>query len=108
LGVNEDSYASPREYASALRQAVSKIKTQPNWQATIAGIEKELGLDKLGVSLETVIDSIANPDGESNKALTEALERQIAKGNAGTDGGEAVQPFAVEINEIGLYGPAKA
>jgi hypothetical protein len=108
LGVNMKDYASLDKYAAALRQAISQIKAlnPERWPEIKAGIEHELGLDKLGVSLDTVVDSIGNTDGESNKALTKALEKQIAKGGGGFDNAKA--PYsAVQINEIGLYSPAK-
>jgi len=97
LGVKMEDYASPNEYAAALSSAVYKIKieTPSHWPEIKAGIEHDLGLDKLGVSLETVIDSIGG--GEGAKTLDEALKKQISGG-----GSKASEQSA------GLYSPTSA
>jgi hypothetical protein len=97
LGVKMEDYASPSEYAAALSSAVYKIKTETpaHWPEIKAGIEHDLGLDKLGVSLEAVIDSIGG--GESANTLDEALKKQISGG-----GSKASQQSA------GLYSPMSA
>jgi hypothetical protein len=107
LGVTESDYTTPQLYASALRKAVSLIRAQKDGENIIAGIEHQLGLDKLGVSLDTVIDSIDNPGSSSAKTLDDALQRAVAKGKIATGGGEASQPGTVQVNEIGMYSLAK-
>ncbi|MGO9483622.1 MAG: hypothetical protein ACLPX9_03415 [Rhodomicrobium sp.] len=107
LGVKEEDYATPQLWAAALRQAVSAIRAQKNGDLIIKGIEHDLGLDKLGVSLDTVIDAIGNPGSSAGKALDDALKKAIAKGDIAIDGGEANQQGAVQISEIGMYSPAK-
>jgi hypothetical protein len=108
LGVDIKDYASPQAYAAALSNAVGEIKSQNpgTWQTIIAGVEHQLGLDKLGVSLGTVIDSIANPGGDSDKKLDKALAKLAGIDIGGNDSAQASPLSAVQVNEIGLYSPA--
>jgi hypothetical protein len=108
LGVNESNYATPQKYAAALRQAVSGIRAQKNGEDIIKGIEHELGLDKLGVSLDTVIDAIDNPGSSAGKALDDALKKAIAKGEIAAGGSDVSLQGTVQVNEIGMYSPANA
>lgn len=62
---------------SATPASVGQLKLAPNAQLVIAGIEKEIGLDKLGVSLDTVINAIIDPMGKDNDKLNAALEKKI-------------------------------
>jgi hypothetical protein len=83
LGVRESDYESFQAYGLALQQAVGQLKLAPNAQLVIAGIEKEIGLDKLGVSLDTVIDAIIDPMGDDNGKLDAALQKQIGMDDDG-------------------------
>lgn len=80
LGVKVEDYKSSDDFAAALREALGKLRAthQDHWLEIKAALEHELGLDKLGVSLETVVDS-ANHDDASEKRLDEALERQNSR-----------------------------
>jgi hypothetical protein len=99
LGVNMDDYPSPSLYANALRSVVDTLKEQnpQGWPQIEKGIEHELGLDKLGISLDTVISAIGG-DSDSQKALEKALQKQT-----GDSGGNASSPSAASNNDIGLY-----
>lgn len=99
LGVDQSDYASKDEFVSAMQGALTKIKTQENGPQAIAAIEKDLGLDKLGVSLEDVVASARDPEREDN--LTRALEKQAGKTkDAEKDGSE---PQFFRPSELGLY-----
>ena len=63
--------------------SVGQLKLAPNAQLVIAGIEKEIGLDKLGVSLDTVINAIIDPMGKDNDKLNAALEKKIGMDDDG-------------------------
>jgi hypothetical protein len=80
LGVDMDKYASATDYANALRQAVAALKAaamahNQSWKQVEKDLEHEMGLDKLGISLDTVINAIAGDSG-SQDALKQALEKQ--------------------------------
>ena len=107
LGVKQEDYATPQQWAAAMRQAVSVIRGQGNeGAAAILEIEQKLGLDKLGVSLDTVIDSISDPGGGASKALNDALKKAVAKGDIAAGGDDVGADGTVRLNEIGMYSVA--
>jgi hypothetical protein len=107
LGVKMDDYTDPTKYAAALRAAVIAIQIHnpQGWRLIVNDIEEKLGLHKLGVSLDDVIGSIANPAGASDQKLNEAWKHQLANYGAGDDG-TAAHP-ADNTYGIGLYLPIK-
>lgn len=96
LGVDQDDFEDMGEYADALRQAVGKLKIEG---ASLRPIEKELGLDKLGISLEDMIDSMTQPNGGVTKKLESALAREA--GVAEED--DVSKALTVTSNDIGIY-----
>jgi len=72
LGVKKDDYASTDDFVAAMKKVVTNIKAHKGWEQVVAKIEKDLGLDKLGVSLEDVINSARDP--EQDDKVTEALK----------------------------------
>lgn len=74
LGLERSDYASMDDFVAAARKALGEIKVKPGGMAAIHAIEKELGLDKLGLSLEDVINS-ATAGGDNDK-VTRALEKR--------------------------------
>ena len=103
LGVDETKYASATDYANALKQAVGNLKlaatsSGQNWSLVEKGLEHQMGLDKLGVSLDTVINAIAG-DGGSQDAVRKALEKQESTASASS---------GVSTNDVGTYSPASA
>jgi len=99
LGVNRDDYASTNDFVNAMQQAYSKLKTEGG-QLAVMGLEKDLGLDKLGLSIDDVIESAK--DSEANDKVTKALEKQAGKTK---EDDEASQSMALlQPNAIGLYG----
>jgi hypothetical protein len=107
LGVNQEDYASRDEFVDAMRRALGKLKIEGGMAAVIA-LEKELGLDKLGVSVDDVIASAADPD--SNDKLTKALKEEAGilsdeEGNEEEVEGEGEDRASAvfQADEIGLY-----
>lgn len=107
LGVKEEDYATPQLWATALRGVVRAIRAQKGGDAAILQIEQKLGLDKLGVSLDTVIDSISDPGGGASNALNDALKKAAGKGLIAIDNGVTGLGGSVQINDIGVYSLAK-
>jgi hypothetical protein len=90
LGVRKEDFSSRDAFVTAMRDAVSKIKAQPNGDLALAGIEKDLGLDRLGLSIDDVIDAANNDHGK----LRRALEEEVRKNGKGSDkAGEAAPPM---------------
>ena len=76
LGVREEDFETQADYGAALRSAVAKLKNSPDAQLVMRGIEQKLGLDDLGISLDTVIDAISDPTSDAEAELTKALEHK--------------------------------
>ncbi|WP_374890270.1 hypothetical protein [Ensifer soli] len=101
LGVNQDDYASRDDFVDAMRKAYGRLQLEGGPQAVMQ-LEKELGLDRLGVSLADVIESAGDP--EKNDRLTRALEDKAETLKRGSDE-DASSPIGVP-DDIGLYGPS--
>lgn len=99
LGVHEDDFDSFADYAMVLKDAVTQLKISPNAEMIIRRVEKDLGLDKLGVSLDTVIDALTDPASGANQTLTDALRKQMAEHDDGRTG----RPAHVQSDDLGLY-----
>lgn len=97
LGVDQADYVSRDAFVNAMQKALGKLKMEGG-DAAIRGLEKELGLDKLGVSVQDVIDSAKDP--EANDKLTKALERQAGKA-IGDDGDRS--QLLIQSDDIGTY-----
>ena len=105
LGVKMDDFKDPREFASALRTVIGKISMTSDGATVLAALEKTLGLDKLGVSIDDLVDAISSPDGEGGKKLDAALRAET-----GEDAKEAAKEAekailrTVQTDDAGLYG----
>ena len=99
LGVRKDGFASDTEYRAAIRKAFAEISLKPDARQLIDAIEKDLGLDKFGISLKTLIDAVAGEDPEANEKLDAALAKYADRSEA-KDGQARFQ-----ISDIGIYRP---
>lgn len=68
LGVEKTDEMSGFAYGRAIERAVAQAGSAND-------LAKTLGLDELGVSLETVIEAIKNPYGDASDKLGDALEK---------------------------------
>jgi len=102
FGIKESDYDSPSAYGAAIKQKIAEINRQPNSQQEIDRIEKELGLDKLGLSLYEVANAIMDPKGDDARKLDAALEKQIGTNNHS----KPQQSLSIKSDDIGLYTPA--
>ncbi len=105
LGVKMDDFEDPRDYGSAIREVIGKIKASPTGAMYLAKLEKDLGLDKLGISIDDLVDAISSPDGDGGKKLDAALRAET-----GEDARKAAEDMqtvmrGVKTDETGLYGP---
>ncbi|RWL77811.1 MAG: hypothetical protein EOR69_28745 [Mesorhizobium sp.] len=88
FGVDQTDYESVSSYGSAIKNAVEAFKRQS--PSAIAKIERQLGLDQLGVSLDTLVNAVVRPQDGDNDRLDAALKQHAS--------GEGDQP-----DELGLY-----
>lgn len=95
FGVDQTDYESVSSYGAAIKNAIEALKGQS--PSAIAEIERQLGLDQLGVSLDTLVNAIVDPRGSDGERLDAALKRHA--GGQGEGDAAPVQP-----DELGLYG----
>lgn len=107
LGVDIDDYTSTEDYAAAMRKVVREIRAKPGGDMALRAIERDLGLDKLGVTIDDVIAAASDPDGDAGGKLEKALAAEY-----GLDEGEsdeaAPSVILVQTDDAGLYGVASA
>ncbi|KTR05689.1 hypothetical protein NS365_09805 [Aureimonas ureilytica] len=102
LGLKVEDYASLGSYARAVRGAIEATGQQEGGAAALQAIEQTLDLNKLGMTLDTLIGAMEEPEGEADRALEKALAEFLGveppKGKSGAG------PF--QTDALGLYGPA--
>jgi hypothetical protein len=84
LGVALDDYETHAAFGAALRDAIADIKLKPNGALVLAAIERKLGFDKLGFSLDTFVSAIIDPKSDEGQKVDEALKKDL-----GLDGDDA-------------------
>lgn len=93
FGIDQGDYESVTSYGSAVGKAVEALKRQT--PAAIVEIERQLGLDQLGIALDMLVNAITDP--HDSDRLDAALETHLGK--TASDEATSLQP-----DEIGLYG----
>jgi hypothetical protein len=105
FGVNLEDYKSAAEFGGVIRGLVAEIKNQENGALQLREIEKKLGLDTLGISLDTLVNAIIDPEGSDGEKLDAALKKKLGIEDK-DDGKEAYRgaPAGARTDETGLYG----
>jgi len=99
FGIRQSDYSSMVAYGADIKRAVEALKAQPGSAQAIIAIEKKLGLDKLGVSLDELVNATIDPTGHDGKKLDAALQKQAGQ----WDKGEAIAG-SFHLDDIGIYG----
>jgi hypothetical protein len=98
FGIKQSDYTSMASYGADIKRAVEALKAKPGSAQIIIQIEKKLGLDKLGISLDELVDATIDPTGDGNKKLNAALKKQAG------DFGKGEFAGLLRPDEIGIYG----
>jgi hypothetical protein len=93
IGINEDDYDTLPEYGEAIARQLKHVSP-----AALQEVAHKLGLDKMGVSIQTLIQSMVDPNGKANETLTKALEAYY---NKDSDGKE--KQLLVKPDDTGIY-----
>jgi len=101
LGVDKTKYASPDDFIEAVQEAVRNLKLHGAYDV-IKSVETDLGLDKMGISLDDLVDSATDP--EANSRVTKALERQLGKQD---EQGDSNRADGMTIDPDGIYAPVR-
>jgi hypothetical protein len=106
FGISFDDAKSASEFASSVRAAIGKLKTQSGGDLALKAIEQKLGLDKLGITLDTLVNAIDDPDGDDAHALDGALRQSLGLGAKDADDRASQQGLSslVSAGDDGLYG----
>jgi len=97
FGINQDDYDTLFSYGSAIKTALEDLKQKS--PSTIPAIEKKLGLDELGISLDTLVNAIVDPQGSDGDKLDAALNKKLGEDAKGKTG-----QASFKQDEIGVYG----
>lgn len=107
LGIALDDHASHASFGAALRSAIAEMKLKPNGASILSAIEKKLGFDKLGFSLDTFVNAIIDPKGRDAAMVEAALKKHLGLDEK-RDGRTADAPLGARgpflIDGSGLYG----
>lgn len=105
FGVSLDDFETASAFGSAIQGIVAKMRSEPGGALRMIEIERKLGLDDLGISLDTLINAIIDPASSDGEKLEAALKEQIGEleNDEGKDAREALRALA-ERDENGLYG----
>lgn len=101
-----DDHATHASFGRAIQAEINKIKMQPNGAIMLAAIEKKLGFDKLGFSLDTFVNAIIDPEGSDAKRVDAALKEHLGKMDEDESGADdAVAALETLLHgDDGLYG----
>lgn len=103
FGLDMKEFKSIRSFGNAIRAKLEKMKTTPEGRQALFEIEKKLGLSELGISLDTLVEAVTNPEGAANDKLEAALKKQLAEEDELADVVEILG--SVEVDGNGLYSP---
>ena len=105
FGIAMEDHPDARSFGMAIRAVVEKLKMSTDGMKLLGQVEKDLGLDDLGISIDTLIGAIVDPAGNDAERLDAALKEQA--GEAIEDGSEmeALDRLArMGLDDAGLYG----
>ena len=102
LGVERSDYSSMDEFVAAMKKVYGEIKVQPGGMGALRALERQLGLDKLGLTIADVIERAQ--DGGSNDKVTKAFERQAKKEKDEASGTGSDQAIQIDTAAANLYG----
>ena len=100
FGLDINEFESAADMAGQIEKILEQLERDVGTaqaEKEIRGIEKDLGLDELGISLRDVLKAMKDPDSSENKKLMALLGEKAGDAPDGRS--------AVELDEIGLYRP---
>ncbi len=103
LGLDMNDYDDLSNYARDLRHAVQGLLREDGGEDLLNEIEQDLGLDKLGVSIDDVINAIDNPDGAADDKLTEAIKAEYKIDLNKDREAKELTEKTLQVDDLGLY-----
>ena len=102
LGLSMDDFGTASDFGRAVKAAINSIRMQDDGDLVLGQIERKLELGELGISLDTLVEAMIDPEGDADERLEEALRRQAGEDD---DKAEALADLrSFTLDEIGVYG----
>ncbi|MEO3998160.1 hypothetical protein [Mesorhizobium sp. CAU 1732] len=95
FGISADDFESASAFGTAIKHALDAMKQDDGWQRRVAEIERNLGLDELGISLDSFINALINSDNDDAAKLDAALRDKVD---------DDAQRARFTLDDIGIYG----
>jgi len=105
LGIALEDHETHASFGSAVRAAIADIKMKPGGALVLSAIERKLGFDKLGFSLDTFVTAIIDPKGDDGRKVDKALKKELGlDDDQDRKSGARAARVAITRDESGLYG----
>lgn len=107
VGVALEDHETHASFGAAVAKRIAEIKKQPQGAQMISALEKKLGFDKLGFSLDTFVNAIIDPKGNDGERVDAALKKHLGlEGGCEEEKSGAARRVleALRRDESGLYG----
>ncbi|WP_144083482.1 hypothetical protein [Hyphomicrobium nitrativorans] len=106
FGIKLEDHENHASFGRAIQAEITKIKMKPEGVLILSAIEKKLGFDKLGFSLDTFVNAIIDPKGTDGQKVDAALKDHLGIDDEGKDKAEAARAALdkLRFDEAGLYG----
>lgn len=106
FGISLDDHASQSSFGAAIKEEIAKIRLLDNGEEILAKIEKTLGLDKLGLTIDAFVNAIVDPEGADAETLDAALRKQVGDDGKKNERDEATKALRtlLQRDEAGSYG----
>lgn len=103
LGISFNDFETASEFGREVQRLVNQIKLREDGALIIKRMEHELGLDKLGVSMDEFIQAIIDPESHAAEKLDAALLREAGGEVLELIDDEYTPPGQPRIDELGIY-----
>jgi hypothetical protein len=103
FGVKLEDFETASAFGSAVQRIIGEMKMQAGGALRLIEIERKLGLDKLGITLDQLVNAIVDPTSTDGEKLDKALGEQLSTMTT-DDKAEASLAKLMQPDDLGLYG----
>jgi hypothetical protein len=105
FGISYEDFETASAFGTAIQRLMGEMRYEAGGLARFREIERKLGLDELGISLDEFVSAIIDPDSSEGEKLDKALGEKVGELSKEAAGGEnGVLAKLLEQDETGLYG----
>lgn len=107
FGIKLDDHATHASFGRAIQAEINKIKMKPEGALILLAIERKLGFDKLGFTLDEFVSAVIDPKGTDGQKVDAALKDHL--GTDDDDKKDSVEAARAALDKLrfddaGLYG----